>query len=70
MALQLCQQGEPIDPGLLDWLLAQGDFIVQLLSQESHADALAQRKRLLELLSCLTNLQEYLRHHAVSKVSG
>ena len=68
-ALQLCQQGQPVDPGLLDWLLAQGDFAVQLLSKESHADSVEQRSRLLELLLCLTNIQEYVRHHSISKIS-
>ena len=67
-ALQLCQQGQPLDPRTLDWLLAQGDFAIRLLSKESHLHSLEHRSRLLELLLCLTNVQEYVRHHSVSKV--
>ena len=68
-ALQICQQGNPLDPRTVDWLLAQGDFTVQLLSKASNMHSLQQRSRLLELLLCLTNVQEYLRHHSVVRVS-
>jgi len=67
--LELCQQGHPVDSRTLDWLMAQGEFTVQLLSKESHWHSQEQRARLLELLLCLTNIQEYVRHHSVSKVS-
>ena len=68
-ALQMCQQGQPLDPRTIDWLLAQGDFVVRLLSKSSPMQSLQQRSRLLELLLCLTNVQEYLRHHSVVRVS-
>ena len=67
-ALQTCQKGQPLDSRTLDWLLAQGDFTIRLLSKESHLQSLEQRSRLLELLLCLTNVQEYVRHHSVSRV--
>lgn len=67
-ALKLCQQGRPLDPREVDWLVAQGDFTVQMLSKQSNLSSLQQRSRVLELLLCLTNVQEYLRHHAVSRV--
>jgi hypothetical protein len=68
-ALQICQQGQPLDPRTVDWLLAQGDFTVQILSKANTVHSLQQRSRVLELLLCLTNVQEYLRHHSVSRVS-
>jgi hypothetical protein len=64
-ALELCQQCRPVDPHVLDWLLADADFAVQSLSQDGRTHTGAQRDKLLELLLCLTNLQEYLRHHSV-----
>ena len=67
-ALRLCQQGQPLDPRTIDWLLAQGDFTVQLLAKSNNMQSLQQRSRVLELLLCLTNVHEYLRHHSVSKV--
>lgn len=66
--LQLCQHGHAVDPRTLDWLLSQGELTVQLLSKESQHHSMEQRSQLLELLLCLTNIQEYLRHHAVSAV--
>ena len=67
-ALRLCQQGLPVEPRMLDWLLAQGDFAVQLLSRKNQSYSPDERSRLLELLLCLSNIQEYVRHHAVSHV--
>ena len=67
-ALQICQQGHPIEPQVLDWLVEQGELAVQLLSREDEPHSQDERSRLLELLLCLTNIQEYVRHHSVSKV--
>jgi hypothetical protein len=67
-ALRTCQQGQPLDPRTVDWLLEQGDFTVQLLAKASTMQSLEQRSRMLELLLCLTNVHEYLRHHSVAKV--
>lgn len=67
-ALRLCQQGEPLESRTIEWLLAQGDFTVHLLAKSSNMQSLQQRSRVLELLLCLTNVHEYLRHHSVSRV--
>lgn len=64
-ALELCHQGRPLDPHLLDWLLADADFAAQSLSQKAQAHTPEQRAKLLELLLSLANLLEYLRHHSV-----
>jgi hypothetical protein len=65
--LQLCQQGQPLDSRTLEWLTDQGDLAVRLLSQDSLAKFSDERAKLLELLLCLANVQEYVRHHSVSK---
>ncbi len=64
-ALELCQKSQPVDAHLLDWLLGDADFAVQSLSQDNLAHSPAQRGKLLEVLLCLANLHEYLRHHSV-----
>jgi hypothetical protein len=68
-ALELCRRGQPLDSAVLDWLLEQGDFAVRLLSRDDLMQSSEQRSRLLELLLCLANVQEYVRRHAVSKTS-
>jgi hypothetical protein len=65
--LQLCQQGQPLDSGTLEWLADQGDLAVRLLSQDGMTKVSDERVKLLELLLCLANVQEYVRHHSVSK---
>ena len=64
-ALDLCRQGQPVEPRLLDWLLAGADFAVQTLAQKGNGCSPAQRVMVLELLLGLSNLQEYVRHHSV-----
>lgn len=64
-ALELCRQCQPVDQHTLDWLLADADFAVHVLSHSGPIHTPEQRDKLLELLLSLTNLQEYLRHHSV-----
>lgn len=65
--LELCRRGRPLDSGTVDWLVEQGDLAVRLLSQDSLGKFSDQRTKLLELLLSLTNVQEYIRHHSISK---
>ena len=65
-ALTFCQSGGTPDSSTLDWLLAQGDFAVTLLSKKDGARTSDQRGRLLELLLCLANVRECLRQRAGS----
>lgn len=65
--LEFCQQGEPLDAETIDWLIEQGDLAVRLLSEKGMAKLSEERTKLLELLLCLANVQEYVRHHSVSK---
>jgi hypothetical protein len=64
MALETCRLGRPLEPHTLDWVLSQGDLAVRLLSSEA-AQPAENRSRLLDLLVCLGNVQEYMRHHSV-----
>jgi len=67
--LELCQIGQPLEPETVDWLIEQGDFAVRLLSGGGMAKSSEERAKLLELLLCLANVQEYVRHHSVSKAT-
>jgi hypothetical protein len=64
-ALNLCQEGKPLEPAAFDWLLSQGDFAAQALAKGGGATDPIERTRLLELLLCLANLQEYAAHHSI-----
>jgi hypothetical protein len=63
----MCRQGRALDSSTLEWLVEQGDLAVRLLSQDSLPKFSDERSKLLELLLCLANVQEYVRHHSVSK---
>lgn len=63
-ALHACSRGERLDPQTQAWLRNQGDFAVQLLTGGGASLIADQRTRLLELLLCLANAQEYVRKHA------
>jgi hypothetical protein len=65
-ALTFCQNGGTPDSSTLDWLLAQGDFAVALLSKKDGAPTSDERGRILELLLCLANVRECLRQRAAS----
>ena len=65
--LAICQQGQALDAETVDWLAEQGDLAVRLLSQDRGKKLTEERTKLLELLLCLANVQEYVRHHSVAK---
>jgi hypothetical protein len=65
--LEVCRHGQPLDSATLEWLTNQGDLAVRLLSQDGMTKVSDERTKLLELLLCLANVQEYVRHHSVSK---
>ena len=64
-ALEHCHQGQPLDPGMLEWLVGDAPGAIEALVAESSHAAPHQKNRLLELLLSLSNLQEYIRHHSV-----
>ncbi|MCL6566889.1 MAG: hypothetical protein K6U09_10760 [Acidobacteriia bacterium] len=67
--LELCQQGRAVDWDSLEWLFTIADFSIRMLAQNAHALSPAQRDKTLELLLCLSNIREYVRHHSVAGVN-
>jgi len=65
MAMETCQQGRPFETGAFDWLLSQGEFAATTLANKNSGATSLHRTRLLEMLLCLSNLNEYMRHHSV-----
>jgi hypothetical protein len=61
-ALEQRCKGKTLDSRTMDWLQKQGDFTVQLLAEGGPAHTPEERSRLLELLLCLANVQEYAHH--------
>jgi hypothetical protein len=58
--------GRGVDRETLDWLLAQVDFVVETIGNESLTPSEDQRFKLLELLLGIANLNEYIRRSAVT----
>lgn len=58
-----CLQAQPIDQETIDWLLEDARHVAQLLSASDFA---CHDEEVLELLLCLANLQDYIKHHSVS----
>ena len=69
-ALERCERSLPLDQGTIDWLLSDASFIARDLTERAGTLAATQRDRLLELLLCLANLNEYIRHHSVEEISA
>ncbi|MGH9775882.1 MAG: hypothetical protein ACRD50_13140 [Candidatus Acidiferrales bacterium] len=63
--LECCTGGQPVDRERLAWLLAEAPAIVKVLVEDPAAADDALQDRILELLLCLANLHEYVKHHAV-----
>jgi hypothetical protein len=66
MAMEMCQQGRPVESGTFDWLLSQGEFAAATLANKNSGASSMHRTRLLEVLLCLSNLNEYVLHHSVT----
>ena len=60
-----CRQGRSMNPGDLEWLLADALAIVKNLEEGASEPNPDQRDRMLELLLILANLNEYVAHHSV-----
>lgn len=57
-----CLESQPIDQATIDWLMGDARHVAQELStsDSGHHD-----DQILELLLCLANLQDYIRHHSL-----
>lgn len=65
-ALDRLERSAPVEQRDVDWLMSDAAFIARDLTQRADSLPTVHRDRLLELLLCLTNLHEYLRHHSVA----
>ena len=61
---ELVNRGEVIDRGSRDWILAQVDFIVETIGNESPELGDELRSNLLQLLLAIANLNEQIRRQA------
>lgn len=57
-----CVESQPVDQKTLDWLLGDARHVAQALSASQPG---SWNEQILELLLCLANLQDYVRHHSV-----
>jgi hypothetical protein len=64
-ALELCQLSQPLDQATLHWLLSDARHTAQALASEASRQDAAQQEKILDLLLCLSNLEEYVRHHSI-----
>jgi hypothetical protein len=64
-ALDRCQRSEPLDRQTVDWLLSDARHAAMGLASHPDRNEPSKQDRVLELLLCLTNLQDYIRHHSV-----
>jgi hypothetical protein len=64
--MQRFREGNPIDPPVLERLLADALTIVTNLEEGAAQPKPEERDRMLELLLSLANLHEYAAHHAIS----
>jgi hypothetical protein len=63
--LELFQRPQPLDWRALEWLFSDAAYAANQLTLEADRLSEAQKDRLLQLMLCLANLHEYLRHHSV-----
>ena len=61
---ELVSRGETVDRDARDWMLAQVDFIVETIGNESLELGDEMRSNLLQLLLAIANLNEQIRHQA------
>ena len=64
-ALGCCLQDQPVAAGEVEWLLSQVHYTVLLMVRVPDKFSAKQRDCMLELLLCLANLNEFMRHHSV-----
>jgi flagellar biosynthesis regulator FlaF len=61
---ELASRGEAVDRDSRAWMLAQVDFIVETIGNESVELGDEMRSNLLQLLLAIANLNEQIRHQA------
>lgn len=56
-------ESRPIDQKTIEWLIGDARHVAQALSASASAE---NNEQILELLLCLANLQDYVKHHSMS----
>ncbi len=64
-ALDQYLHGHTMDQETLDWLFGDAQAAVWSLAQNASGQSAAQREKILELLLCVANIRDYLRHHSM-----
>lgn len=57
-----CLESRPVEQQTIDWLLGDARHVARELSTSQPGFG---NEQVLELLLCLANLQDYIRHHSV-----
>lgn len=65
-SLDDCQQGRALEAAPIDWLFSNAGYAANQLLLDARSLSETQRDSALQLMLCLTNLLEYLRHHSVA----
>jgi len=60
-----CLEAEPVDEATLDWLLDDAPNTIHALSDGAFDRDPTDNEKVLELLLCLANLQDYVAHHSL-----
>jgi len=60
------RRGRDVDNETFHWLLAQLDFVLETIGDESSSLGADNRSKLLELLLGIANLNEFVRHRAAT----
>lgn len=55
-------ESRPVDQKTIDWLMGDALHVAQVLSASA---ATQDNEQILELLLCLANLQDYVKHHSM-----
>lgn len=63
--LAMFQQPQPLDWRALEWLFSDAAYAANQLTLDASRLSEAQKDRLLQLMLCLANLNDYIRHHSV-----
>lgn len=65
-SLDACQQARALDAAPIEWLFSSAAYAANQLLLDADSLSDTQRDDTLQLMLCLTNLLEYIRHHSVA----
>jgi hypothetical protein len=65
-SLDRCQQGRALEAQPVEWLFSNAAYAANQLLLDAGDLSETQRQGALELMLCLANLLEYVRHHSIA----